>query len=118
MECVFEPGQVYKTRGGYEAKIYCTDAPGIYAVHGRIGGCIASWTPSGVTRVGETSASDLIPPAPPRIRERWWCNVSKSGNVCAFRTPATAAHFALADKPQRTAVPCMLIEIVDGEPGA
>jgi len=114
-ECVFKPGQTYKTRDGREALIYCNDAPGPYSIHGRLSGRIASWTPSGAAVVGSGGAPDLIPPAPPRIRERIWCNVYSNGP--ALHPAKEIALGLVAPGVLRIAVPCMLIEIVDGEPG-
>jgi len=37
----------YKTRGGSEVVLYCTDAPGKQPVHGRVGKDVYAWTKGG-----------------------------------------------------------------------
>ena len=113
----FKPGQTYKTRGGREALIYCNDAPGDYPVHGRIDTGVVTWTGSGCSSIGFAySSSDLIPPAPPRIREMGWCNLWRDGSISFYRSQADA-EYAAGAYCIRTAVLCMVDEIVDGEPG-
>jgi len=116
MECVFKPGQTYKTRDGREAFVG-------YERNGRLFGDVNGSTPCWWNRDGETSngmrGANLLPPAPPRIREKQWCNVYSHGCVVGFASLEGARDAADDSRttPQRTAVPCLLIEIVDGEPG-
>ena len=59
---VFIAGQTYKTRDGREALIYCTDAPGDYPVHGRVGKCMRWWTLAGRHRLAAPDGdADLMP---------------------------------------------------------
>ena len=119
MECVFKPGQVYKTQDGREMLIYCNDAPGDFPIHGRIGQAVAARTAGGSVRTdGAGSPGDLMPPAPPRIREKVYMNTYRNGRgQTLWPTAEQAARFACRDGDALRIVPCMLIEIVDGEPG-
>ena len=119
-ECVFKPGQTYCTRDGRLAFVG-------YERNGWLFGDIDSvayrWRASDGRWAscvhGEPSSADLLPPAPPRIREKQWCNVYSHGCVVGFASLEGARDAADDSRttPQRTAVPCLLIEIVDGEPG-
>lgn len=57
----------WQTRDGRDVEIYCTDAPGIWPIHGRINGSGAplAWNICGRFRLDCSSAVDLINrPAP------------------------------------------------------
>ncbi|MHB1310502.1 MAG: hypothetical protein ACYC3L_00700 [Gemmatimonadaceae bacterium] len=112
----FEPGKTYRTRDGREALIYCTDAPGEYPIHGRVAGDPDpnSWTASGryASDAHGSSLRDLLPPVPPRIREKRWCNVWPGGRAFEYET-ADAARKIVDRSCIRIAVPCELVEIVE-----
>lgn len=116
----FKPGQTYRTRDGREALIYCTDAPGAHPIHGRIAGdpFAYSWTSAGRCYSNFPHCDDLVPPTPPRIREKRWCNVTKEGYFIILASEEAArldARITLI-RHLRVAVPCELVEIVEGEP--
>ena len=107
---MFQPGKTYRTRSGDEALIYCTDAPGDRPIHGRVGTTICSWRADGKNHpYGFDSDYDLFSLAPPRIRERRYCNVY-SNTVSAYFSEETARRGA-DPTALRIAVPCELIEI-------
>ena len=113
---VFIVGRTYKTRDGHEALIYRTDAPGDYPIHGRVGKEVRSWTAAGGYYPGSGNrGSDLMPPAPERINLKVWANLGVHGEMIVWKTEISARHCAppVAD---RTAVPCMLVAIVEGDP--
>ena len=116
--CPFVAGQTYRTRDGREALIYCTDAPEPWPIHGRIDGRPGSqcWGSGGAFNANALqSLGDLLPPAPPRIREKRWCNVQHDGTVRTYKTEADANYRAPASGLYaRVAVPCELREIVEG----
>ena len=116
-ECVFKPGQTYCTRDGRLAFVG-------YERNGWLFGDIDSvayrWRASDGRWAscvhGEPSSADLLPPAPPRIREKVWVNTYATTGAIVHHSE-TSARDSMWYSALRTAVPCMLIEIVDGEPG-
>lgn len=118
-DCPFKAGQTYRTRDGREALIYCTDAPGDHPIHGRVHGFpyAHSWTAEGMCYSDFRFRDDLVPPVPappPRIRGKYWCNVTREGHVIVWGSEESARQ-ALFPEPIRVAVPCELVEIVEGE---
>jgi len=116
MDCVFKPGQTYKTRDGREAFVgYERDG----WLFGDIDSVAYRWRASGGQWAGcadgGSSLADLMPPAPPRIREKVWANMYSYG-ARTYRSQQETQEMAAPDS-LRIAVPCMLVEIVDGEPG-
>ena len=113
--CPFVAGQTYRTRDGREALIYCTDAPEPWPIHGRIDGRPGSqcWGSGGAFNANALqSLGDLLPPAPPRVRERVYVNLCVHGHT--YYPDAAAAKSAwCADPKGRVAVPCELVEIVE-----
>jgi hypothetical protein len=112
---MFEPGKIYKTRGGEDALIYCVDAPGNFPVHGRVGAFLLQWAKDGNYWAKEPRghhSHDLIAPAPKCISRTVWVNVYENGTV--FCETASEAHDVIAchiGKKLRIAVPCRLEEI-------
>ncbi len=66
MILTFDPTKPLRTRCGQEARIYATEAGGIYPIHGAVFSLRDgkwrqnAWTPSGCSQVGEESPLDLI----------------------------------------------------------
>lgn len=112
MECVFKPGETYRTRDGREAFVGYERGGRLF---GDIGDVACSWGCDGLLAEGYRPGRDLLPPAPPPIRETVYVNIYKDGEHPIWPTAAHAGT-AATNSALRTAVPCMLIEIVDGEP--
>ncbi len=115
--CVFEVGKTYRTRGGRDALIYCTDAPGRWPIHGRVGESVMRWYASGSFFEKPGDCDDLLPPTQPRIREKWWVNVYPKGRV-SYHLIEASARTRATDDALRIAVPCELVEIVGEEASA
>jgi hypothetical protein len=91
-----EMGKQYRTRGGYEVRLYCVDGGGHYPVHGALK-CsdrwqAASWTASGHYWGDDTHADDLIE-VKPRIQREVWLNVYPE-STCLHYTRKTADEAA------------------------
>lgn len=107
------------TRDGRKVTIYCTDAPWSFPIHGRVidEGIPYAWQKNGrLLSDKKGNGLDLInPPAPvERIDRKVWVNVYSDG-IDYHPTKEIAKHFASNSGPSRTAVPCRLVEIVEGE---
>ncbi len=110
----FEAGKTYRTRDGREALIYCTDAPGAYPIHGRIGETLVRWNADGSFFAVPGDCADLLPPEPPHIREKRWCNVTREGDLAIWKYESDARVMSVGCT--RIAVPCLLTEIVEDKP--
>jgi hypothetical protein len=76
--------------------IYCVDAPGLYPVHGRVGGDVESWYLSGTSVLFKLSKSDLVPlQAKPltlpscnwdHVDKKWTCMVKNRYGRVLFHT--------------------------------
>jgi len=101
-EPIFKPGEEYRTRGYYPARVYATDARGGFPVHGAIfkngEWRVAAWTKEGKRTRDVMSPSDLMPPKPkPRAVWIWdWDNAGLS--IGHFTTPEAAADGHNPDK--------------------
>jgi len=115
MECVFKPGQTYKTRDGREVSVYRSDGSGLFSVRGAIGGVPFRWRNDGAYHMKRGSPCDLMPPAPPRIREKVWVAIYSDGQMYMYKSELNARSMPRGGLLR--IVPCLLIEIVDGEPG-
>lgn len=116
----FAADNTYKTRAGELAFIYCTNAPGPWPIHGRLGNSIACWAANGSywgnSSVNGATGRDLVRPALPPIRIQWWCNVYPS-TAYTYSTEEAARYNATAGA-LRIAVPCEMHEIVETVPAA
>lgn len=110
---MFEPGKIYKTRGGEDALIYCVDAPGEYPVHGRVGGYSKSWTLEGmILGLYHTECDyDLLPGAIDEPPESACVIVDLMAQVRAAKIRAERAEAAIErareaiEKELRNSVP-------------
>lgn len=87
----FDPTKPCTTRDGCAVVIYCTDAPGIFPIHGRIdgGACPSCWGSDGRRYPGEEREFDLINvPPPKRVIYR---NFYGLGSAYTSRAEADAA---------------------------
>ena len=66
-----------QTRDGRKVMIYCTNAPGMYPVHGRIEGerRASSWTLDGAVIEGSRGPCDLVNVPPKMLKVDCWINV-------------------------------------------
>ena len=112
-DSIFQPGQTYKTRGEGEAEIFAERNGFLF---GRTDCSAMRWHQNGRWALNSESTFDLLPPPPPRIREMGWCNLWRDGSISFYRSQADA-EYAAGAYCIRTAVLCMVDEIVDGEPG-
>ncbi len=110
----------HTTRDGRKVTIYCTDAPGDYPIHGRIEhrGDPVSWRFDGEYDGGSSPLDLINAPAPvERIDQTVFVNVWRANKT--YHTTQRQAEDAIGDIgviPDRTAVRCRLVEIVEAAP--
>lgn len=109
---VFQPGE-YVTKGGKRARVYATDAGGVYPIHGAILDgvvwAVQSWTATGREHVGvDNNGLDLMPPT--RVR---WLNVYEAPHSEPFGNLYISRQ--TADRHGEGRIACIRIEYSEGQ---
>jgi hypothetical protein len=108
----------YRTRSGSEARIYATDAGGLYSVHGAWKSSSVEWISCSWTREGAEDEkwncdSDLIE-ARPRIKRTFWVNV-RSDDVSPVHAHSKKEHADRGAETNRIACVEVTIDCEEGE---